>query len=110
MGILVSESFTQADGRVEIELGMEATFHWHQIGISIYDNNGNPAGIASGTLAGEALKIGFDVTDIFTDTLDLGAGDRGWFSETAGVRSFFFTPTGLPSDRNYIVTVDNWGL
>ena len=104
---LSGPGFTQADGRVTVDLALNQTQEWHEITVSIFDS-GSPATGVTGTLAGEVLKTGADQPEDFTNTLNLAAGERAWDPELSRAQQFFFTPTGLNAGFEYFITVNSW--
>ena len=110
MGIITRGPFTQADGQVQIELGFEINFQWHEITVSVFDAGGDPATGVTGTLSAQVTKRGADQPEVFTQTLDLSAGDRSWTPELSVAETFSFTPTGFNATFTYVISVNSWGF
>ncbi len=110
MGTITKGPFTQADGQILVELGFQINFQWHEITVSVFDASGDPATGVTGTLSGQATKSGSDQPEVFTESLDLAAGDRSWLPELSVAQIFQFTPAGLNATYTYFVTVNSWGF
>jgi hypothetical protein len=110
MGIITRGPFTQSDGLVEVDLGFQINFQWHEITVSVFDAAGDPGTGVTGTLAGQVRKRGADQIEVFTETLDLAAGDRSWLPELSVAEIFQFTPTGFNATFTYFISVNSWGF
>ncbi len=110
MGFITRGPFTQADGQVQVDLDFQINFQWHEITVSVFDAAGDPATGVTGSLAGEVIKSGADQSEVFTESLDLAAGDRSWLPELSVAKTFFFTPTGLNATYIYFVSINSWGF
>lgn len=106
--------FTQADGRVTVDLALNQNFEWHEITIACFEPGGDPFNGAApatgvtGTLAGEVRKTGADQPEDFATTVNLATGERAWDPELSRAQQFFFTPTGFNATYTYWITVNSW--
>lgn len=111
MGTIRKGPFTQADGEVEIDLGFEINYEWHELTIAVFDAQGDPAtsGV-TGTVAASVRKRGADRTEAFDQTVNLATDERSWAPELSQAEIFLVTPTGLNAGFSYYVTVNSWGI
>lgn len=92
-----------------VELFDDTDKYWHSVCISFVNGAGAPVtSLASGTATGYALRQGADQENLFTDTLDLTAGERSWYAFHAQIKSVRVEFTGLPADTFGIIQVNSW--
>lgn len=123
MGTITAGPFT--DGvEAEIDLGFELNFPLHELTISIFDENGDPAETGvTGTLTATVQRRGADRPDPYFEPLDLSTDQRSWPPQERlptppslappirPIRAikFFIIAEGLNTGYTYFVTVNSWG-
>lgn len=101
---MIESNKTKTEATLEIN---DNSVKWHEVSISLVDNDGNPVSESKGMAVGRALFTGESELTPFDEIIDLKNG-RLWAPFLAGLDSVKVELSGLPGNVFAIVSINSW--